>query len=191
MKNKEEITKKNKIIDYTKLHFYSPSSSGLFYTYANNRPMLYFSCRESFSRRFLARSKQFGFFVKNLTNIKSVLSALEWAESELKLNKVSRNKFEIAKASCGYMLIVTPSSWWKRNLLRRQVLTAIMRAGLSEYEHPADRMKNSTYFCSETLQKALNKFLSGYTRTNLKLDFLQGWKHHFNKEENLKHLLKP
>lgn len=147
------------------------------------------SCREIFGQRFTKDTPLFYFKVHEELDMFTISSFIRDVEKKLKLNPSDRIVFNTMNCSDIMEVIVSP--WWRENLLRRQLLTALMRAALSNGNTFYQKIKKSKYFRREGHLKAFKTFLQGKTATNLSLSNYKGWSFRFGREDSYKFLVNP
>ena len=185
----------SKFLDFTHIFSYNaPPNAGLFNILnSENAPKHsggYYSCRESFARRFSANT--FGYHLPRLNQITNVKKMVKWAEKRLNSSNEEKSKFKIGKMRFGYILIVN-CPWWATSELRRQILTALMRTAAcnSNNNSPYQLIsREDEYFYNNHLKNNLFKFLNGYTYSKKRLTFLDGWMTHFNQSYSSDYLVK-
>lgn len=189
-------TNQPEMLDFSKIFTYAPPSNGKFCLLKKDSLVPTsggYQCRESFARRFTSKHIFIGFHLNKITQVKKVIATIKTLDKKLRLSKNECNSFQVGKmrTGAGLMLVVKTSAWWRANMLRRQILTAVMRASLSSQSKFEDKINQSIYFNNKNLQNAFHKFLSGYTCCTKRLNFLDGWTYTFRKNSSDKLLIKP
>lgn len=168
------------ITGLSSLQFGTISKRGASSGYYSNS---WFFCRERFHSR-LNFDKVEYFLVyykyKDITILEKFISEIE---DKLKLKAKDRLVFVPFEENT---ILFKVSNWWKKNNLRIQILSIIVRAALvyAGKSYSFEGIVNSEKYLHQT-QKAFRKFLSGKTRYLGKVDKVDGWYSHFRKNKNL------
>ncbi len=150
------------------------------------------SCRETFSHHFSPTKQSFYFMMKSVEDADKIAKFFAQLENQLKLKPGQRLRFQ--KTTEKNVIGIYVSAWWRKNSLRRQLLTAFIRAALTKKDTFKQKLNSCKYFRSKVSKIALQKFLNG--ETALKNGFNEmlhggtGWAYYFRDEKNLPLLVK-
>ncbi len=117
-------------------------------------------CREVFAGYFKRKIENFAFSHKAKCGV-NVAAFIARFEDKLKLKK-NRTLFTLTDKD--NIIIVTPSDWWKKYLIRRSLFTILLRAGQT-YDVEKDNFEKALFsdpYAKET-KAALIAFLKGQT----------------------------
>jgi len=144
------------------------------------------SCRETFSPYFTVKITKIGLHVPEKEKEKEKIADF-FAKIEKKL-KLDLNERLVFQHGGEDMLIIFISPWWRTNLLRRQILTALIRTSLIKRRTIGGKLAQSPYFQCKNLRKAFDLFLSGKNRLKkggiTKIIYANGWKNTFSNKDN-------
>lgn len=145
------------------------------------------NCREIFGRTFTKSTPFFFFAVREGKDISKITTFISIIEGLLKLKNNQRIVFETTNKN--NIIKVNVSRWWRSNLLRRQILTAFIRASLLDDNlNYKEKLRKSNYFNGSTHIKAVSKFLKGYTCINptsgIRMGNKNGWKSIFARKDS-------
>lgn len=150
----------------------------------------WYSCRESFQSIFKKNIETIAFSHKPKTG-ENIATFIRIFEDKLKLKKNRTTFFLTDKNN---ILLVNPSAWWRKYLIRRSLFTILLRAAQA-YDIKKDNFEEALYsndYSRET-KAAINLFLKRYTLVKT-AHINSGWRNTFrNKGEKkiLEILIKP
>jgi hypothetical protein len=139
------------------------------------------ACREVFGGHFTKKTENFAFSHKPKCGI-NIAAFFARFEDQLKLKK-NRTLFTLTDKN--NIIIVIPSLWWRKYLVRRSLFTILLRAAQA-YVIERDNFEDALFsdpYAKET-KIALRAFLKGQTFAKKKMLLYSGWKATFaNKRE--------
>jgi hypothetical protein len=132
----------------------------------------WYGCRETFSRYFSAKSKILLMGTDSAIKINNCARFLADCETRLRIDK---SKIISCNDNNGKPVVgVILNTWWTENLMRRQLLTVLLRAG-QNYQGNFDKALESYVYSART-KEAIYKFFDGYT---IFPKFRGGWVNNF------------
>ena len=152
-----------------------------------------YTCREEFFYDFLEENvDSFLFEVLKVTDIEKIVDFLTYFQDICKIPKTHRIK--IISTTHEKTIGIILGKFWSGNWVRKDLLTALIRAGLGRGKTFNDKIKNCAYLdCGdENLRKSLDKFIDGFRDhvDYLNYDKYGGWHDTFSIVGNDKLLIK-
>jgi hypothetical protein len=142
----------------------------------------WYGCRESFLRSLPSQLQSFAFSHKSFKN-RNIAAFLAEFQDRMKLPKKDRvvlvkcDRVSNRKTSFVYF-----SDWWKSHMVRRQLLTILLRCGAfydPKKKNFDEALKSVNY--SRNSLEAIQLFIEGYTtlKEGIKMDYYHGWNSRF------------
>lgn len=146
------------------------------------KPVKWHGCRETFSSDFDNGINSFVTSTPTYLNIKNFQNFFKEIEDRLELSPRERAKFKQVveeRASCTYVLVI-PGSFWKKSILRRQLLTILLRCAPN---YKGDNFEEALFShpYARATREAILRFLQGYTALAFSFSIGRGWYECFRK----------
>ena len=152
-------------------------------------------CRESFSSYFNSSTIKIGFIYKNL----DIQNLNEFFIEVEKILGLEHNPTIFYRTQVPWIVVVTPSSWWKANYFRRQMFSMFLRCAGVYYKNKNTVFNESiesalsSYKLTKRIKTLIKLFFNGYTNVKDNVNFItnyQGVVDFFNhNKKNIKNRL--
>ena len=156
------------------------------------RMMYWVSCRETFNSRWLGnQAENMLLFTCRSNEVIPIWGCLIAAEQKLGLT--DRTTIAMLDVDEPRAIVVEPCLWWKRNGLRKQFFSSLLRVARffegDLYKTIFNEKVEANYFTST--RQATQRFLDGYTITSGNLSFSGeiGWYERFKGGINVNHMI--
>jgi len=193
MKIAKRETKVNKMV-VEKNFPYKTNAKGRFYALDFHAPVLdgAYTCREEFYYDFLELDvNSFFFEVAKTTDIKKIIDFLVYFQTICKIPET--NWVKIIPTTDGKIIGIVLGKFWCEGWMRKDLLTALIRAALCKGKTFNDKIKNCEYLDkgNKELRKCLDKFIGGFQSISGCVSYgdYGGWQDTFA-VGNIEHLIK-